>query len=161
MNPRQHAVALLEFTRKISNDILNGITDDKLTHQPSPTDNHALWVMGHLAATDAWIADTLNIPGVKVPESVTKAYSGGAKPTQKGNPPASEVRKAFNESRVAVMGWLREASDSALAVDLKEKTGGFATDPIDAMLKISWHEGWHMGQVANVRKALGLPNVLG
>ena len=60
MNPRQHAVALLEFTRKISNDILNGITDDKLTHQPSPTDNHALWVMGHLAATDAWMASTLN-----------------------------------------------------------------------------------------------------
>ena len=53
MNPRQHSVALLEFTRKISNDILNGIPDDKLTHQPSPTDNHALWAMGHLAATDA------------------------------------------------------------------------------------------------------------
>jgi hypothetical protein len=161
MNPRQHAVALLEFTRKISNDILNGITDDKLTLQPSPTDNHALWVMGHLAATDAWIASTLNIPGVNVSEAVTKAYSSGAKPSAKGNPPVVEVRKAFNESRGAVMGWLREASDSALAVDLKEKTGGFATDPIDAMLKISWHEGWHMGQVANVRKAIGLPNVLG
>jgi hypothetical protein len=117
--------------------------------------------MGHLAATDAWMASTLNIPGVNVPEAVTKAYSGGSKPTQKGNPPVADIRKAFNESRVAVIGWLREASDSALAGDLKEKTGGFATDPIDAMLKISWHEGWHMGQVANVRKALGLPNVLG
>ncbi len=161
MNPRQHAVALLEFTRKVSNDILKGITDDKLTHQPSPTDNHALWVMGHLAATDGWIASTLNIPGVNVPEPVTKAYSGGSKPSPKGNPPVADVRKAFNEAHAAVVAWLREAPESALTTDLKEKTGGFATDPIDAMLKLSWHEGWHMGQVANVRKALGLPSVLG
>jgi len=161
MTPRQHATALLEFTRKMSNDILGGIPDDKLTHQPSPTDNHVLWVLGHLAATDAWIAGVLSIPGVNVPESVTKAFSGGAKPSATGNPPSADVRKAFNDSRGAVIRWLGAAPDSALTVDLKEKTGGFASDPIDAMLKMSWHEGWHMGQVANVRKALGLPNVLG
>lgn len=161
MTPRQHAVALLEFTRKISNDIMAGIPDDKLTHQPSPTDNHVLWVLGHLAATDAWIAGVLGIPGASVPESVTKAFSGGAKPSATGNPPAADVRQAFKDARGAVIRWLGAAPDSALAVDLKEKTGGFATDPIDCMLKLSWHEGWHMGQVANVRKALGLPNVLG
>lgn len=161
MTPRQHAIALLEFTRKISNDILAGIPDDKLTHQPSPTDNHPLWVMGHLAGSDVWIANTLNIPGVDVPESVIKAYGSGSKPSASGNPPAAVVRKAFDDSRAKVLAWFKAAPDSALAVDLKEKTGGFATDPIDAMFKLSWHEGWHLGQVANVRKSLGLPNVLG
>lgn len=161
MNPRQHAVALREFTRKMSNDMLKGIPDDKLTFQPSPTDNHALWVMGHLAGTEAWIASLLNIPGVAVPEPIMKAFGMNSKPGPQGNPPAADVRKAFNDSHAAVMRWFREAPDSALTTDLKEKTGGFATDPIDAMLKLSWHEGWHMGQVAGVRKALGLPSVLG
>lgn len=161
MNPRQHAVTVLEFARKVSNDILKGIPDDKLTFQSCPTDNHALWVMGHLAGTDAWMINTLNIPKVNVPEAVIKAFGSGTKPSVKGNPPAAEVRRAFNEARTALIGWLREAPDSALTVDLKEKTGGFASDPIDAMFKVAWHEGWHMGQVANVRKALGLPNVVG
>lgn len=161
MTPRQHAVALLQFTRKVSNDILAGITDDKLTYQPSPTDNHVLWVLGHLAATDAWIGGVLGISDVNVPEAVMKAFSGGAKPSATGNPPAAEVRRAFSEARGAVLRWLEAASESALTIDLKEKTGGFANDPIDALLKMSWHEGWHMGQVANVRKALKLPNVLG
>ena len=84
----------------------------------------------------------------------------GTRPSPAGNPPAAEVKKAFHDSRQAIIGWLREAPESALSIDLKEKTGGFATDPIDAMLKIGWHEGWHMGQVAGVRKALGLPNVI-
>lgn len=161
MNPRQHAVALLEFARKVSNDMLKDIPEDKLTFQSCPTDNHALWVMGHLAGTDAWMGSTLNIPGIKVPQSVIEAFRSGTKPSAKGNPPIADVRKAFHESHAALVAWLREAPESALAVDLKAKTGGFATDTIDAMLKLAWHEGWHMGQVAGVRKALGLPNVAG
>jgi hypothetical protein len=161
MNPRQHAVAVLEFARKVSNDMLKGIPEDKLTFQPSPTDNHALWVMGHLAGTDAWMISTLSIPGAHVPESIVKAFGSGTKPSATGNPPAGEVRKAYSDSRTAVLGWLREAPDSSLSLDLTQKTGGFASDPIDAMFKLAWHEGWHMGQVANVRKALGLPNVVG
>jgi hypothetical protein len=161
MNARQHAVALLEFTRKTSNDLVKGIPDDKLTFQPSPTDNHALWVMGHLAGTDAWMAGILNIPNMNVPESVLKTFAYGTKPTASGNPSATDTRKAFDSSRAALMSWLREAPESAITMDLKEKSGGFATDTIDAMLKLAWHEGWHMGQVASVRKALGLPNVFG
>lgn len=161
MTPRQHALALLEFVRTQSNKAINDIPENRLTFQPSPTDNHALWVMGHLAATDAWVAGVLGVAGVNVPESIQKAFGMGSKPGPTGNPPAAEVRRAFDQSRAAIVAWLTSAPDAALETDLTEKTGGFASDAIDVMHKLAWHEGWHMGQVANVRKALGLPALFG
>jgi hypothetical protein len=113
-------------------------------------------VLGHLAGTDAWIGGVLGAP-VSVSESIQKAFGMGSKPTPTGNPSIADVKKAYADSRAALLSWLKAAPDSALTIDLKEKTGGFATDGIDALLKIAWHEGFHFGQVANVRKALGLP----
>jgi DinB superfamily len=156
MTPKNYAISLLEFTRWYSDALLKGIPDDKLTFQPSPTDNHVLWVMGHLAGTDAWLGGVVGAP-VEVPEHIQKFSGMGSKPSPTGNPPAAEVKKAFVESRAALLNWLKNAPDAALATDLKEKTGGFATDVLDGMLKIAWHEGFHFGQVANIRKALGLP----
>ncbi len=163
MTPRQHAVSLLEFTRKISRDMMKDFPEGKATFQPSPTDNHLMWALGHIASTDAWIGSTLGITGTAVPESFTKPFGGGSKPVNdpKAYPPLAEVRKAFDGGRGAFIKWLETAPDSALAQPLTEKTGGFCSDPIDAALKLAWHEGWHFGQVANCRKALGLPNVMG
>jgi len=160
MTPRQHAIALLEFVRTISDKIVADIPDDKLTHQASPVDNHPLWVMGHTALTDAWLCKELSIPGVTVPESLNKAFGAGTKPSPTGNPPAAEVRKAYHDSRAVLMQWLRTCPEEAFNLDLSQKSGGFTTDPLDAMFKIAWHEGWHFGQAANTRKALGLPAVM-
>jgi len=163
MNPRQHAISLLNFTRKISNDMLKGIPEDKFTFQSCPTDNHVLWVLGHVATTDVWIAGVVGAAGITVPESYQKAFGQGSKPVSSPReyPSATEARKLFDSNRAALLKWYESAADAALAVPLKDKTGGFAEDPIDAALKIAWHEGWHFGQVASVRKALNLPPVMG
>lgn len=163
MNPRQHALSLLQFTRKISNDMLNGIPEEKFTFQPCPTDNHVLWVLGHLASTDVWIAGVVGASGVTVPESYKKAFGSGSKPVSSTReyPPVAEVRKLFDGNRAALAKWYEGAPEASLTIPLKDKTGGFAEDPIDAALKLAWHEGWHFGQVASVRKAMGLPPVMG
>lgn len=163
MTPRQHAVALLKWVRSISDGILGDFPDDKFTFQNHPNDNHAAWVLGHLASTDAWIAGVVGARGVSIPESWNALVGQGSKPERdaKKYPSPAELRKAYADSRAAVLEWLETAPDSALAVDLKDKTGGFCTDPIDAMLKIAWHEGWHVGQVATLRKTLGLKPVMG
>jgi hypothetical protein len=163
MNPRQHAVSLLRFVRSISDGILKGFPDDKLTYQTSPADNHVLWTLGHLASTDVWIAGAVGAQGAAFPETYQPLFGQGSKPVSdpKKYPPLTELRTSFDDNRAAVLAWLESAPDSTLSVNLKDKTGGFASDPIDAALKLAWHEGWHMGQVATLRKALGLPPVMG
>jgi len=157
MTPREHAVALLEFSRWYTNNLLKGIPEDRYTHQVGPTSNHIVWVLGHTAATDAWVGSVVGAEKVTVPESISKAFAGGSKPTATGNPPTAEIKRAFEDARSALLEWFKSAPDSALTTDLSEKTGGFTTDPIDAMFKIAWHEGFHAGQIAEVRKSLGLP----
>ncbi|HBS30090.1 MAG TPA: hypothetical protein DEB06_11735 [Phycisphaerales bacterium] len=157
MTPREHAIALLEFTRSYTLGLLKDIPEGRYTHQVCPTANHILWVMGHLAGTDAWIAGEVGASKVSVPEAIVKAFGMNSKPSASGNPPVGEVKRAFESSRAALIEWFKSAPDSALKLNLKEKTGGFTTDPIDAMLKIAWHEGLHAGQIAEVRKSLGLP----
>lgn len=163
MTPRQHAASLLKFTRAISMGILKDYPEDKYTFQTSPADNHAMWSMMHTAMTDAWIGGVVGIPGVSNPQGWDKLAGGGSKPVNdaKKYPSLAEVKKVFEGNRAAVLAWLEKASDKELTASLKEKTGGFAEDVLDGMFKLSWHEGWHFGQVATLRKALGLPPTMG
>lgn len=162
MNPRQHVSAFLRWTRSVSEQLLKDFPADKGTHQCSPTDNHAVWVVAHLAMTDHWIASTVGAAGTTKPEGWDALFGMGSKPTNEPAkyPSLAAVRKVFDAHRAVVLNWLESAPDAALAVSLKEKTGGFATDPIDACYKVGWHEGWHFGQVATIRKGLGLPNIM-
>jgi len=162
MTPREHAMSLLLFTRTVSLSILKDYPEAKYSWQTSPADNHPLWVMGHLASTDVWIAGAVGLKGVSVPEALSKAVAGGSKPVADAKVYGSvaEVRALFDGNRAAVLNWLEGATEKELSVDLKEATHGFALDPVDAMFKLAWHEAWHFGQVATLRKAMGLPPVM-
>jgi hypothetical protein len=163
MTPRERAAALLKFTRSCSTGLLKDFPENKWTFQRSASDNHVLWALGHMVLTDAWFASILNIPGVKAPDGWDKLFGTGTKPVGDASkyPAPSEVRKQFDASHAAVLKWLETCPESSLQGSLKDKTGGFALDPIDAMHKLSWHEGWHFGQVATLRKELGLPPSMG
>lgn len=161
--PMKSAFALLKFTRSVSNLMLADFPVEKATYQPSPTDNHAIWTLGHIAATDKWVANVLNIPGVDVPEAYGSLFGGGSVPISDSMayPSFAEMKRVYEASRAALLKWYQSAPADALTVDLAAKSNGFTSDPIDCLFKLAWHEGWHFGQVANVRKALGLPSKLG
>jgi hypothetical protein len=163
LSPKQQAMSLLTWVRSISEMMLKDIPESGFVKQACPTDNHPLWVLGHLASTDAWIGGVLGIPGISMPDGHDKLFGGGSKPLAdpKAYPKYEELKALFDSNRKAVLAWLEGASASALETPLKEKTGGFTTDPIDAMHKLAWHEGYHFGQVASVRKALNLKPIMG
>lgn len=153
---RDQAISFLEFARWYSHGMLKGIPDDKYTFQPSKTDNHVSWVLGHLAGTEAWICDVVKAPNGDAPKDVREAYGMKSKPSVPAKHTPEQLRTLFEQTRAAFIAWLKTADDAALSQDLSAATQGFATDPIDAAHKIAWHEGFHFGQVANVRKALGI-----
>jgi hypothetical protein len=160
--PRQHAINVLKFARSVSMSLLKDYPEDKYAWQGTPQDNHPLWVLGHLSLTDHWIAGAVGATGTVAPAGWDKLFGQGSKPVPetKHYPPLAELKRLFDANRAAVLNWLEAAPEKDLAIPLKEKTGGFALDPIDAALKVAWHEGWHFGQVATCRKSLGLPPVL-
>lgn len=161
MTTRAHLIDLMQFTRMMFLKAINDWPADKLTYQTGPEDNHLIWTVGHLATTDAWLGSVLKIPGTEVPEAYQALFGMGSKPQSdpKAYPPFAEVRGYLDGCRSAVRNWLETADEKALAVPLKEATGGFANDGIDMLMKICWHDGWHLGQVTTLRRALGLPSI--
>jgi hypothetical protein len=162
MHPRQRAIRNLQFSRQVVTKLVEGWPAEKWTHQPTPGANHALWTLGHIALTDAWIGGVVGAGDVRTPEGFDQHFGYGSvpKPDPAGYPEPAEVRAAFERTRGALLAWAEGASDEALERSLKEQTHGFAYDALDGLLKLAWHEGWHAGQIATIRKSLGMPGVL-
>ena len=75
-------------------------------------------------------------------------------------PKLFEVKRHVEESRAHLLEWLEEADD--LKLKSKFKGGeGFAETHQEAIQKEAWHEGWHAGQLATLRRALGLKPAFG
>jgi hypothetical protein len=110
-----------------------------------------------MSMTDAWILKTVGAQCPATPDGWDKLFGSGSKPVNdpKTYPSIAELKKQFDATRAALLNWLEAAPEKDLAVPLKEKTGGFALDPVDAAFKVAWHEGWHFGQVATLRKGAG------
>lgn len=157
---RDAAITHLEFVRSMSVAVLNGFPAEKMTFQRTVSDNHPVWVMGHIASTDAWMGSQVDAPGTGVPAGYDKLFGMGSvpSPNPKDYPDAAEVRAVFDATRAALLKCLRAAPDEMLLRSLKEKTGGFLEHLLAGALLSAWHEGWHMGQVATLRKELKLPS---
>ena len=96
-----------------------------------------------------------------LPESYSKlfGYQTKCEGDAKKYPTCAEVKKHFDAAHTALIKAARAASDQTLNASLKEKSGGFAEDGLDVLLKGVWHEGWHAGQIAGLRKSLALKPV--
>lgn len=154
---RDRCVELLTFSRKTLNKYIDTVPADKATAQGPACPNHALWTFGHLAATAAWGLSTIGGPKNAVPESYDKLFGMGSTPTADASayPSLAEVKKAYEDTHAKLLAAARGMTDAQLKTPVE--AGGFATDRADLLFKLAWHEAWHLGQIADLRRALGLP----
>lgn len=160
---RDRALAVLDFSHGLTLGLLKDVPADKLTHQPSPTDNHFVWTFGHLATTYSWLQSLVDGTMHPLPDSYNGLFGMGSKPTSdaKAYPSFAEVKKHNDEAYAALVAAVKKQSDNELLRPTAAESHGFASDRLDAVAKGAWHEGWHAGQLANVRKALGIKNLMG
>lgn len=161
MDARAYAIGLAKFTRGCSESMLEGWPADKHAFQSAPSDNHPLWVLGHLITTDVWLGSKIGVETVKVPENYGKLFAPGSMPSgnAKDYPSFAQLQDEFTKARAALIGWYEKASPEELSKTVD--AGNFAVDALDGLMKICWHESWHFGQVAELRKAVGLPRKMG
>jgi hypothetical protein len=153
---RDHAVNLLKFARATMNKYLGAIPEDKITAQPNGLANHALWTYGHLATTCSWGLSVIAGPGAAVPEGYEKLFGMDSTPTADASqyPPLAEVKKYYDELHERLVIALHGMTDADLEAPIEAM--GFAKTKGDLATKLAWHEGWHLGQVADLRRVLGI-----
>lgn len=154
----KQGLAGLEFARSATLGFLEDIPGDRLTHQPAPGCNHALWIMGHLASTDDYFLSSLAKKPSGIPEEWSKLFGMGSKPVAdaKAYPPVAEVRSKLSGRREDLIAWLKSMSEDQLLSPLPEELRRFAPNYAGLCVSLAWHEGLHAGQLTVIRRSLGL-----
>lgn len=167
MSSVKHAVETMKFAHGMLDKMLDTIPADKGTHQQHPTSNHVAWTLGHLASTYAWLAGSIDAQAAQasvfaLPESYAKLYGGGSKPSADAAayPSLTESRKRYDETFAALVKLVEGLSEKDAWTAPACDTGGFTTSKLDGAYKCAWHDGWHLGQIADLRRALGLPPIM-
>ncbi|MBN2560383.1 MAG: DinB family protein [Phycisphaerae bacterium] len=154
----ENGLAALGFARRVTTSLLEDIPQDKLTHQPIPGANHAMWIMGHVAVTDAFFLDQLDGRTVGGLEEWKALFFRGSqpKPNVSDYPPVAEVKRLLDRSREQVIAWFRSLDDVQLKAPLPDDLKGFGPLHVNLMTSTAVHEGMHAGQLAVIRKSLGI-----
>lgn len=161
-DPVRRALELLNFAHGSTTALLADWPEDKLTFQPSPTDNHALWTIGHLAATYQWFATLLDGTRAPLPDNYNALFGTGSKPVADpaAYPPAAEVRAQFDRAYQRFVDLAARIRPADAAKPTIGDSHGFCRDRADVLDKAAWHEGWHAGQLSSLRRALGLKGII-
>ncbi len=160
---RDRAVAHLKYTHDTVNSFIKGFDRSQATAQAPGNPNHVIWTLGHLTTTYHWFANCIDGKGGRPPENYEKLFGMGSKPSDNPAeyPSLEEVTQAFADACDRLTAAAQSLTQETIYAAPAQDTQGWITDRHDALLKAAWHNGWHIGQLASLRKSLGLPAVFG
>ncbi|MFO0858899.1 MAG: DinB family protein [Phycisphaerales bacterium] len=154
-----HAINHVKWSHDEFMKFTNGFTQQNATTIPHGHETHALWQVGHLAHTYDWFGTVLGTSDGKCPEGYDKLFGGGSKPVDDplAYPSWDDVKDEFGKARDRFIKLAANTKD-ALGAPVGD-TGGWITTKLQSLDRAAWHNGWHLGQISTVRKALGMPKV--
>jgi uncharacterized damage-inducible protein DinB len=161
--PNEIASAALAFRQ--NSDLLTkshaGLTDEEWLRRPGESSNHLLWITGHLIAVRG---NLLRILGQHPAWSRPwlPLFARGAKlvdPSQYPSP--EEIRLAWLDVSAALAAAFEQASPEALSAPPPDKLPSFDGTISGAISFLAYHETYHIGQAAYLRRWLGHDGVTG
>jgi hypothetical protein len=159
---RDQAIANLNWTHASMQALMKDWPADKLTWQPTGHENHLLWTLGHLATFYSWAHSLLAGKPLDLPEGFAKKFGYRSTPVrdERAYPSLDEVLRVHDRA----YGALITAAERLKAGDVLSPPAadahGTADTRLDAIHRSAWHEGWHQGQIAALRRALGLSGIM-
>jgi hypothetical protein len=151
-------IALHERVEKRLAGLLEDIPADKWCYQPFPGANHALWTVGHLAVVNHRFTATLEGRQPEPHGNYQELFGMGTTPV--GNPaaypPVSEVLAFAAQVREAWLAAIKAVSPGRLTEETPEQFRRFAPTWGMMVAGLSQHTAFHMGELAVIRKALGM-----
>lgn len=167
----------LETSGPLFTRFLAGFDDTNRTSQAEGLPNHACWTLGHLALTLHRASDLLEGDGPKpLPEQHfvtadgrggtsdrfdTESVCFGSTPDDEPDayPELPHARRAFDDALARLAGVVRDLDDAQLERTIPWGASELRAD--DLVTRMVVHNGTHAGQLTDLRRALGLPSVIG
>lgn len=162
---RAAAIESFVWTHGTMDMLLDGFTRENAVYQASAADNHVLWTVGHLAVTYGFFASLFDAQPMTLPERYNEWFGFGSKPIgdAAAYPALQDVRAAYNAAFDRLIEIIKSQSDADLMKPPFAKPGSDMSwagkTRLEAVIRMNHHEGWHQGQVATLRRALGMKGV--
>jgi hypothetical protein len=163
MGMREHILVLMDRAKGLVDRAIADVPADKLTTQVAGVPNHFLWTVGHLAESYQFFGAAGGAKMTGVPEAWHKMFGMGSEAVGDARkyPPMAEVKAAWDRAYGEIRSHLLTLTDAELdGPVVGSDGGGFLKSRADAFLTLAWHDGWHVGQLAALRKAIGLGPML-
>jgi DinB family protein len=149
----------ISATEPLLTRYLEGFSDRNAVTQAPNLPNHVAWSLGHLALTMHRAAEKISGRTVELGYA-PEPFAFGSKPTAAARdyPPLQELVQRFHKSVALLADTLRTTGDEGLQ---RSVTWGMMTTNVrDLAMRMVFHNGTHAGQIVDLRRALGMPQLI-
>jgi hypothetical protein len=160
MNPRLVPIAaLLRSSELLFERSLAGLTREQGLARLGEEANPPLWIAAHLASSRYGLAQLI---GLARPRPWGERFTRGSDLGELAAlPEAEEIRSAWTSISEALAPRLAALGDAELDAPSPRKLPLDDPSLLGALAFLTYHEAYHIGQLALVRKALGLGGLVG
>lgn len=152
------------INRFLAERLVHDVADEQMTRMPAAGVNHPAWVLGHLTVSLTVVSGALGIDEPLCPADWAEKFALGSKPIEDASayPPKSELLNAFDNATAKVIDALAQATPDQLSAPnpSEEFRKRAATVGDAAVLLLTFHAAFHLGQLSTWRRVLGLPSAL-
>lgn len=153
-------VPLFDVNAHLAKKAVEGLTDEQLWRRPGDGSNPIAWVLGHIVTTRYGMIAILG--GTARKPAWADAFKRGQPFGRPENAPAvSELVQALDETNAAMKGALENATEAQLSAESPFKVPLPDNTLRGAVVFFGFHETYHVGQLAYLRKWLGYPGLVG
>ena len=136
-----------------------GVPDADQWKRPTPQSNPMLWIFGHMVDTRTRL---LKILGEDVDPGWGDVFGrGAALQDTSGYPSREKILQASREVNARLYARLGAMTDADVSRPATRAFTNAVQTVGDHVAFLAMHDTYHVGQLAYVRKALGLPGVVG
>lgn len=156
----------IETSMNITIGLIDDMKDAPLTQPTSKGGNHPLWVLGHLAYSEANIVNHIILGNENPLIGWKEMFGSSSEPVAEADRylPWDEVRQKFDEVRTHTSSVLESLSDDDLDQPSKNCPPGrenFMGTVGQCLLVLALHPAMHRGQVADARRMAGRKPLFG
>jgi hypothetical protein len=154
----QAATATLALTGTLIDKAIECLQPAEWLERPAPPATHALWIVGHLAATRGVVACLLGGRG----DAPDPLFAGGSPLRHDAAyPRPDEVTATWRDARAYLDQIVRALAPSDLWRPSPEGVPTFNGRINGALAAFVFHEAYHVGQLGYLLRCLGHPPLLG
>jgi hypothetical protein len=138
---------------------IDGLTAEEWNARPCETSNSMLWIVGHLVWARSMVLKVLGAPWTK---PWLAQFARGKKPGDIAECPSSEeIVLAWHEASAALTAALEAAPAQTLSASAGERSPSFDGTIGGLVNFLAYHEAYHGGQAAYLRRWLGKDGIAG